>query len=132
MTLLPYVAGRFSAANRELVQANIEAAEGLGLFLASHGFYPVIPHSSTGHPGFEKVGSYEFYIEGTLELMRRCDCVVLVPGWESSRGARGEVAEAERLGIPVFIEQGNQLIERLTKLKQYLSLFREKGLRNAR
>jgi len=130
--ILSYIAGRFSAPTRELVEANIAAAEGLGLFLASRGYYPVIPHSSTGHPGFEHIGSYEFYIEGTLELMRRCDCVVLVPGWESSRGARGEVEEAERLGIPVFPEQGNALIARLDRLKQYLSLFREKGLRNAR
>jgi hypothetical protein len=34
--------------------------------------------------------------------MRRCDLVVVVPGWETSGGTLKEIAEAERLGIPVF------------------------------
>lgn len=44
----------------------------------------------------------EFWYEATLEALRRCDAVILVPGWEESKGTVAEVAEAVRLGIPVF------------------------------
>ena len=44
----------------------------------------------------------EFWLEGTLELLRRCDAVFLIPGWEQSTGSRSELDEATRLGLPVF------------------------------
>jgi hypothetical protein len=36
--------------------------------------------------------------------MRRCDAVLLVPGWKLSEGTLGEIKEAKRLEIPVFKE----------------------------
>ena len=42
-------------------------------------------------------------LAGTLELMRRCDAVVVIPGWEHSTGTKAEIDEAMRLEIPVFI-----------------------------
>jgi hypothetical protein len=50
----------------------------------------------------EGIGDYEYWCEATLELMRRCDVVYAMQGWENSKGARGEVAEANKLGIPVI------------------------------
>lgn len=99
---LVYVAGRFSAPTREGVEANILAAALVGIEVAKLGAAPVVPHSNTSHPDYEHVQPYQFWIESTLELMRRCNAVVLVAGWEESSGARGEVAEAQRLGLPVF------------------------------
>ncbi len=48
------------------------------------------------------LASDEYYLEGTLELLRRCDAVFLLPDWEKSSGSYGEKEEAERLGIPIF------------------------------
>ncbi len=42
-----------------------------------------------------------FWLDGTLELMRRCDAVLLVPGWESSSGTRAEIEEALALKMQV-------------------------------
>ncbi len=99
---LIYVAGRFSAPTREGVEANIHAAALVGLEVAKLGACPVVPHSNTSLPEYEDVQPYQFWIEATMEMLRRCNGVVLVPGWEESSGARGEVAEAQRLGLPVF------------------------------
>jgi hypothetical protein len=44
----------------------------------------------------------EVWLEGDLELMRRCDAVLLVPGWKQSSGTVAEVTEARRMGLPVF------------------------------
>ncbi len=61
---------------------------------------PLIPHSNTRF--FHGEGADEFWIEGTLELLRRADALITTENWERSTGARGEVLEAKRLGLPVF------------------------------
>lgn len=99
---LVYVAGKFSAPTRAGVEANIAAAELVGIEVARLGLMPLIPHANTSHPQFEQVQPYPFWIEGTLELLRRSDALLTVSGWEASSGARGEVEEANRLGKPVF------------------------------
>jgi len=99
---LVYVAGKFSAPTRAEVEVNIAAAVCVALEVARIGLMPVCPHSNTQHEEFERVQPYPFWIEGTLELLRRCDAVITVSGWEASKGACRERAEANRLGIPVF------------------------------
>lgn len=99
---LVYVAGPFSGPDRAAVEANIDRAESLGVEVASTGAMPVIPHANTSDPRFETVQKYQFWIDGTLELLRRCDALILTPDWERSNGARGEELEALRMGIPVF------------------------------
>lgn len=99
---LVYVAGPFTAADRSGVQRNIAAAEAIGLEVARLGACPVVPHSNTSHPNYEAIQPYAFWIEATMELLRHCDALVTVPGWEASTGARGEVEEAARLRTPTF------------------------------
>jgi len=98
---LVYIAGPYRAANRWEEECNVRKAEAIGFSVAVLGAYPIIPHANT-RPYFGDAQRAEFWLEGTLELMRRCDAVVMVEGWEKSEGARVEKDEAERLGIPVF------------------------------
>lgn len=102
MLKLVYIAGKFSAPTRSGVEDNIMAAVMVGLAVAKLGGMPVIPHANTAHPEFEKVQEYPFWIEGTTELLRRCDAVMLVDGWAESNGARTEAIEAVSRRIPVF------------------------------
>jgi hypothetical protein len=44
----------------------------------------------------------EVFLDGCLALLRRCDALLTVSGWAQSEGSRIEVAEARRLGLPVF------------------------------
>lgn len=99
---LVYVAGPFSGVDSWAVAENVRNAERVGLEVARAGFFPVIPHANTHL--FDRVSGVpdELWIEGTLELMRRCDAVVLVPGWERSKGTAGEIAEALLLKIPIY------------------------------
>ncbi|MCF8566890.1 DUF4406 domain-containing protein [Alicyclobacillus tolerans] len=41
------------------------------------------------------------YMKIHLAVLPTCDLVVVLPGWQKSRGARLEVANAHFLGIPV-------------------------------
>ena len=45
------------------------------------------------------------YIEGLeicINLLRRCDRLLLLPGWQGSRGCVAEWATARELGIPIY------------------------------
>lgn len=100
--LLAYVAGPYTADTLEGVEENCRRARDVGVELAKCGptVGPIIPHQ-LGR-GIEVIGDYEYWCELTLELMRRCDVVYAMQGWEGSKGARGEIAEANKLGIPVI------------------------------
>lgn len=95
-----YVAGPFRAPTPIEVRANVLRAEQLGCAVLQLGAMPLIPHANTGH--FDSVAPQDLMIEGTLELMRRCDAVVFTDDWQRSVGARGENEEAVRLGLPRF------------------------------
>lgn len=98
-----YVAGPYRHPLRSGVEQNIQRARTVGLQCCRKGWSPIIPHSNTGHLDAvdETIGD-EFWLASTMELMRRCDAVVLVPGWKESSGTRSEIQEAQIRGIPVY------------------------------
>lgn len=63
------------------------------------GFVPFCPHWSHFQHTFSPL-PYVDWIEYDLHWLRTCDALLRLPG--ESAGADGEVAEAKRLGIPVF------------------------------
>jgi len=98
---LVYIAGPYRATTRWEEEQNCRRAEEAGHEVVELGAYPVIPHANT-RPYFGDAQPSDFWLEGTLELMRRCDAVVLLPGWENSQGACAESDEAISVGIPIF------------------------------
>ena len=108
---LVYVAGPYRAPSAWEVEQNIQRARRLGAEVARRGAYPVIPHSNTSH--FDGLAPDEFWLAGTLELMRRCNAVIFAPDWGTSRGSRLERDEAKRLGLPCF--------DTLTELRDWLA-----------
>lgn len=97
---LVYVAGPYRAPTAWGIEQNIQRARVMGALVAAAGCYPVIPHSNTSH--MDGLAPDELWLEGTLELMRRCDAVVFTFDWPDSSGARAERAEARRIGLPCF------------------------------
>jgi len=112
-----YVAGPYRAKSRAGVELNIQSARQTGLHCCFKGWSPIIPHANTGgldeiEPG---VGD-EFWLQATLELMRRCDAVVLCTGYTRSCGTVAEMIEARHLGIPVYTS-----LEELPTAKQWIT-----------
>ncbi len=117
MTLLIYVAGPYTAKTAWGIEQNIHAARAMGVLIAKHGAYPVIPHSNTG--GFHGEAPEEMFYAGTLELMRRCDGVAFLDNWKMSAGARAEYEEAGKLGRPVWSPTG--FLGKLVPLSDWLA-----------
>lgn len=45
--------------------------------------------------------TWDWYMREALKMLLECDEVVLLPGWQESRGARIERSIAEVLGMPI-------------------------------
>lgn len=95
-----YIAGKFRGRTAWEIECNVRRAEGVALEVARLGIMPLCPHTNTRF--FHGECDDEFWLEGTLELLRRCDCIVMVPVWRDSSGARKEYIEARRLRLRAF------------------------------
>lgn len=95
-----YIAGPFRASTAWRIAENIRSAERVGYQVAECGCMPLIPHANTAH--FHGEFDDQFWLDGTLELMKRCDAVMLITGWDESSGARKEKEVAEQVGLPIF------------------------------
>lgn len=102
MTVLPlvYIPGRYRADCEHAVFANIVAARALAAQVWRLNAVAICPHLNTAFMG--GVVPDKRFLEGDIEILRRCDAVLTVEGWETSIGARNEVAEAKSLDLPVF------------------------------
>lgn len=103
-----YVAGPYRGPTREAVAQNVAAARHVGRLCVQKGWFPVLPTVNTAHfdHDFPELAVDAFWLAGTMELMRRCDAVVLVDGWQHSTGALAEIEEARKLGMKVYLSSG--------------------------
>lgn len=84
-----------------LVRQNIQQAAQAALELWQMGHTALTPHLNTDFEGNHTI-SHARFVDGDLSLMAVCDCVLVLPGYETSRGAIREMAEAKRLGMSVY------------------------------
>jgi len=128
MSKLIYVAGPYTAETDFKRLENIKKADEVTAKLWYQGFYAVCPHKITAF--FGGLCDESVFIEGGLEILRRCDAVVLVEGWERSGGTLGEIEEAFRLHIPVFgsvynLIMGNEINYR--RARYYINEWRKRS-----
>lgn len=102
---LIYIAGPFRGANAWEVTQNVNRAEYIADGVFQLGAFAVIPHTMTKN--FDGTKDDQFWLEGTMALMLRCDAVLAVPpypreDWSRSEGTKSEVRAARNAGIPVF------------------------------
>lgn len=98
---IAYVAGPYrSKKGVRQVIIHIRNAEEVALELWQIGYAVVCPHKNSEL--FESVIDEDVIMEGEVVIMKRCDLVVLMEGWENSVGSCNERKIAIEHRIPVF------------------------------
>ena len=100
-----YVAGPLRAASDAEHFRNCERAAVLAIRLWRKGHHVFCPHSNSGKyvNMLRNDVPDSAFLEFGLYMLSCMDGLVLVEGWQESEGALAEVAEAKRLGLPVYV-----------------------------
>lgn len=97
-----YIAGPFRGLNSWDMEQNIRRAEELALAVWLAGAAALCPHANTRF--FQNAAPDQLWLDGDLEMLKRCDAVILTRDWRRSKGAMVERDVALRSRIPVFDE----------------------------
>ena len=95
-----YVAAPFSGPDHWIVTLNIIEAKKVAMDVAWYGVMPMCPHGNT--ESFHGTKTNDFWYDGTMELLKRCDAIVMHPNWRHSKGCQLEHGYAEKSGMPIF------------------------------
>ena len=98
-----YVAGPYSAPTHTGIAANILAARECAMKVWQAGAAAICPHLNT-HSHFEVDSglTYQDYMDGDFEILKKCDAVFMMPTWEQSKGAKMEHEFARQHFIPIL------------------------------
>lgn len=100
--MLVYVAGPYRSKTPEGVVENIENARRVAIDIWESGNVAICPHLNTARFELDCRCEDTQYLTGDLQILARCDSIVMIPGWENSEGAKVELAFAEAREIPVY------------------------------
>jgi hypothetical protein len=97
---IAYVAGPYRGKTHNEVQKNIQNAREVAEFLWSKGFAVICPHMNSAF--MSGCCDEKAFLAGYIEILKRCDFVVLVDGWEASAGSTDEGDCASDEGIEAY------------------------------
>jgi len=100
-----YISGPYRSNTEYGVKQNILRAEEEALFVWSIGGVALCPHLNTAFFGGANGLSDDVWLEGDLELVKRCDAIYLIDGWRNSQGAMRELVEATGNNIPAVFSR---------------------------
>ena len=101
--IVVYIAGPFRGPNSWEIEQNIRRAEALSLEVWRMGMAAICPHANTRF--FQGAAPDSVWLDGDLEILSRCDAILMTPDWERSSGARAERDFAIEHGIPVYFSR---------------------------
>lgn len=97
-----YVSGRYSGKDSFEITHHITAARKVAIELWNMGHWAFCPHLNTAHFEEDCEAQYDTYIKGDLAFIDNVEAMVMVPGWEDSKGANLERDYALSLEMPVY------------------------------
>jgi len=100
---LVYISGPISPANGMEVTDNVEKAVRLFYYLTLKGIPSFCPHFTALHKDAFEI-SHEVWMAYDLAVLARCTHILMVQGWQHSKGAVQELQFAMDTKIPVYYE----------------------------
>ena len=100
-----YVAGPYSANNVIDVLHNMRRGLKISKDVFLRGFAPFAPWLDYLYTLMLDDGetlSVEQYYAYSMAWLEKADCVLVLPGYEQSKGTMAEIEKAKELGIPIY------------------------------
>lgn len=103
---LLYIAGPIYDPDPNQVQANIDYACQVAAKYWQKGYSVICPHANTRTvERYCKSMTAEDWLQGDFEQLERCDAIVLIKGWEKSKGSKRELEIAVNKGLEVIVDR---------------------------
>lgn len=103
LTPIIYIAGpyrsKYGVFGRIL---NILRARKLAKKVWASGFYAICPHLNSAL--MDGICPDEQFLEGDIEILKKCDAILMIDGFEKSSGAINELISAREIGIEIIHE----------------------------
>jgi hypothetical protein len=100
--MLIYVAGKYKGEDEAEKMANIGLAKQAAIDLWNRGHATICPHLNTMDFEYYTKLSNRDFVALDLLIVEKVDGIVMLPGWEDSRGACIELDHAKKNNIPVW------------------------------
>ena len=101
--MIVYLAGPIRPKGDQTLESNINNAKNIALELWKKDYTVISPHANSDLPialADKEVEAWR-WLNGDLDIIARCDAVVVLPGWEESAGTKSEIKFAKERNIPV-------------------------------
>ena len=101
-----YVAGPYRADTVAGIRENIERARKVAETFWKLGYAVICPHLNSGL--MDGIVPDADFLEGDVEILKRCDQIVMFGEWKMSAGSRNELEVAREHGLLVsYYREGN-------------------------
>jgi len=113
-----YIVGPYSAKDQTEIDKHVGIAAEIAQMVWRSGNACICPHMNTysmsGNQAIESgplclkgketdwEQAFGLFLSGDLEIISRCDGIILLVGWEKSKGSCAEFAYARWAGIPIY------------------------------
>lgn len=101
---LTYIAGRYRAKSINQVHNNIQIARQYAYKYWKLGDAVICPHMNTAFMDGPEFEDADNWINGDLRILEACDKIVMLPKWQSSKGAIKEHQKAKELNLEIIYE----------------------------
>ena len=91
-----FISGPYRAPTVMGIRENIRRAEAYALAYWKAGYAVICPHKNTAL--FDGEAPDQVWLDGDIELLKRCDVCVCIPGWNRSEGSKEERRKALMMG----------------------------------
>jgi hypothetical protein len=98
-----YISGSYRSNSVNGIYENIQKARDVAMKYWRLGYAVICPHTNTAF--MDGACPDHVWLDGDLELVRRSDIVVMLPGWQSSEGSIKEYQEAVENDKEIIEEQ---------------------------
>lgn len=99
---IAFISGSYRHETINGVLMNILKARAVSLKYWKKGYAVICPHLNAALMDGEMPD--DTWLEGDIEILKRCDVIVMIKGWEQSIGAKKELEVAIQNGLTVIID----------------------------